>query len=174
MDVLALINQNYLLNGAGLWEHHSCNGYISKKTEGINFCWMNRPWAALLVSVVCNIHTVLMKRFPSKCYVFAICFPLCNPLQVRFCLSWYSFKKTTKEKQNKNWIYWLFTWVAHSCGSAGILPQLQSVAPNVFQMCPNRTPSTVICAIHGTEHTKRIHQSVNGINRIEIYFRTQL
>lgn len=35
MDVLALINQNYLLTGAGLWEHHSCNGYISKRLKGL-------------------------------------------------------------------------------------------------------------------------------------------
>lgn len=35
MDVLALINQNYLLTRAGLWEHHSCNGYISKRLKGL-------------------------------------------------------------------------------------------------------------------------------------------
>lgn len=35
MDVLALINQNYLLTKAGLWEHHSCNGYISKRLKGL-------------------------------------------------------------------------------------------------------------------------------------------
>lgn len=35
MDVLALINQNYLLTRAGLWEHHSCNGYINKRLKGL-------------------------------------------------------------------------------------------------------------------------------------------
>ena len=35
MDVLALISQNYLLSRAGLWEHHSCNGYISKRLKGL-------------------------------------------------------------------------------------------------------------------------------------------
>lgn len=35
MDVSALIKQNYLLTRAGLWEHHSCNGYISKRLKGL-------------------------------------------------------------------------------------------------------------------------------------------
>lgn len=35
MDVLALINQNYSLTMAGLWEHHSHNGYISKRLKGL-------------------------------------------------------------------------------------------------------------------------------------------
>lgn len=35
MDVLALINQNYLLTSVGLWEHHSCNGYISERLKGL-------------------------------------------------------------------------------------------------------------------------------------------
>ena len=35
MDVSALINQNYLLTWAGLWEHHSCNGYISERLKGL-------------------------------------------------------------------------------------------------------------------------------------------
>lgn len=167
MDVLALINQNYLLNGAGLWEHRSCNGYISKKTEGINFCWMNRPWAALLVSVVYNIHTVLMKRFQSKCYVLAICFPLWNPLQVWFCLTWHSLKKN--EYTDCLLELRIQAEVLEFCRSYSQSHLLKC------RLCPNRTPSSLICVICPQMALNAPNEYIkNGRNRIEMYFRTQL
>lgn len=159
MDVLALINQNYLLKGAGLWEHHSCNGYISKKTEGINFCWMNRPWAALLVSVVYNIHTLLMKRFQSKCFVLAICFPVWNPLQIWFCLSWYSFFLKKTEYTNcllELCIHAEVLEFCHSCSQSHLFK---------CRMCPNCTPSSLICAVYPyMAPNAPIHQKWNKQN----------
>lgn len=70
---------------------------LAKRLKGLTSVeWIGR--GQLFSSVVYNIHTVLMKRFQSKCYFLAICFPLSNPLQVWFCLIWYSLKK--KKKKN--------------------------------------------------------------------------
>lgn len=116
---------------------------------------MNRPWAALLVSEVCNIHSVLIKRFQSKCAMCAICFSLWNPIQVRFVLSLYPFQKNYIDC----WLdlhipaevreFWHSYIQSHHI-SCRILPNLK---PRLLNLCSVPT--------HGLRNTKFIIQNGN-------------